>query len=147
MATLLFWFQCPPLPSTPHFLSSSFQIWILCQNLPTREHKVRGVVFVLKKFLFKLFLTTYMKIKKIVCRKGCETSKHCLGHICYRYINHILTFQMSRDILLFQQAQCVLVHFGIFYQSEETSLQVYTYVSREVIQIRVMGTGSVIFVH
>ena len=96
---------------------------------------------------FKLFLTTYMKIKKIVCRKGCETSKHCLGHICYRYINHILTFQMSRDILLFQLAQCVLVHFGIFYQSEETSLQVYTYVSREVIQIRVMGTGSVIFVH
>ena len=48
-------------------------------------------------FFCKLFLTTFRKIKKLVCWKGCKISKHCLGHICYRHIHHILTFQTSGD--------------------------------------------------
>ena len=38
-----------------------------------------------------------LEIKKLVCWKGCKISKHCLGHICYRHIYHILTFQTLGD--------------------------------------------------
>ena len=48
-------------------------------------------------FCRKLFPTAFRKIKKLVCWKDCKISKHCLGHICYRHIHHILTFRTSGD--------------------------------------------------
>ena len=59
----------PPPPPPPQKKIKKNQIWILCQNSPTRELKIRVVGFVLKKLLtyFEMLIVPHA----LQCVDGC----------------------------------------------------------------------------
>ena len=56
-----FGFSAPSTHPTPIRIFFSFQIWILCQNSLTREHKIRVVGFALKKLFthFEMLIVSH----------------------------------------------------------------------------------------